>query len=58
METASRLQEHTFDRINPYLYCAMLYQWKIPVFSVIFMQSLDYIICIVSNEIQIEHDPD
>ena len=41
------------DRINQYLYCAVLYQWKIPVFIVIFMQSLVYIICIVS----IEYDP-
>ena len=38
------------DPINLYLYCAVLYQWKIPVFIVIFMQSLVYIICIVSNE--------
>ena len=69
METASRLQEHIhlkftsavpfaklslLDPNNPYLYCAVLYRWKIPMFIVIFMQSLVYIICIVS----IEHDPD
>ena len=42
------------DPINLYLYCAVLYQWKIHVFIVIFMQSLVYIICIVS----IKYDPD
>ena len=39
METASRLQEHTYDQINPYSYCAMLYQWKIPVFILSYLCS-------------------